>query len=135
MPDDAPLTSVRLDVWLDVACLFKTRSEAQKACNGGKVELNDQRAKPHRVIRVGDRLKVTRGPGRKQLLVVARLGEHHVPRADARLLYEDVSPPPTPEEVAARELERSFWKSRPPAVRTPSRREQRERRLAKEHGL
>ncbi len=135
MPDEAPLTSVRLDVWLDVACLYKTRSEAQKACNGGKVELNDQRAKPHRVIRVGDRLKVTRGPGRKQLLVVTRLGEHHIPRADARLLYDDVTPPPTPEELAARELERSFWKSRPPVVKTPSRREQRERRLAKEHGL
>ena len=29
---------VRLDVWLDVACVFRTRSEAQKACRGGKVE-------------------------------------------------------------------------------------------------
>src|SRR5262249_8455489 len=28
----------RVDVWLDVACLFKTRSLAQAACRGGKVE-------------------------------------------------------------------------------------------------
>jgi len=42
------LDRVRLDVWLDVACLYKTRSEAQRACNGGKVEVNDQRAKFHR---------------------------------------------------------------------------------------
>ena len=31
---------VRLDIWLDVACLFKTRSEAQKACKLGKVTVN-----------------------------------------------------------------------------------------------
>jgi len=30
---------MRLDVWLDVACLFKTRSEAKKACAGGKVDV------------------------------------------------------------------------------------------------
>ena len=38
--------SVRIDVWLDVSCLFKTRSEAQKACKGGKVSVNGQSAKP-----------------------------------------------------------------------------------------
>ena len=29
--------SVRLDVWLDVACLFPTRSRAKAACEGGKI--------------------------------------------------------------------------------------------------
>ena len=45
---------VRLDIWLDVACLFKTRSEAQRAIKGGKVDVNGQAAKPHRVIKPGD---------------------------------------------------------------------------------
>ena len=31
--------TIRLDVWLDVACLFKTRSEAKRACEGGKIEV------------------------------------------------------------------------------------------------
>ena len=44
----------RLDVWLDVACLFKTRSEAKRACESGKVVVNGDRAKPHRTIREGD---------------------------------------------------------------------------------
>src|SRR4249919_905807 len=35
---------IRLDVWLDVACLFKTRSEAQKSCALGRVALNGQPA-------------------------------------------------------------------------------------------
>jgi len=51
--------TVRIDVWLDVACLFKTRSEAKRACEGGKVTVNDEQAKPHRLIREGATL-VTR---------------------------------------------------------------------------
>ncbi len=135
LPPDAP-PQVRLDVWLDVACVFKTRSEAQKACNGGKVEIAGQRAKPHRLVRVGDELKITRGPGRRQVLVVAALAERHLPKAEARTLYRDATPPPTPEEAAARELERFFWRQRGPvSAAAPDRRQRRERRRAKEEGL
>jgi ribosome-associated heat shock protein Hsp15 len=124
---------VRLDVWLDVACLFKTRSEAQKACRGGKVEVNGQGGKPHRVLHVGDRLRVTRAAGRRQHVIVTALAGHHVPKAEARLLYEDVTPPPTPEELAVRELERHFWTARRAGVvRAPDRREKRRLRKAKE---
>ena len=42
---------MRLDLWLDIACLFKTRSEAQKACKNGKIDVNGQPAKPHRVVK------------------------------------------------------------------------------------
>ena len=130
----APLLSeVRLDVWLDVACLFKTRSEAQKACKGGKVEVNGQGGKAHRALRVGDRLRVTRASGRRQQVVVKALAEKHLPKPEARLLYEDVTPPPSPEELAARELERHFWTSRVKAsARTPDRREKRRIRREKE---
>jgi ribosome-associated heat shock protein Hsp15 len=125
--------TVRLDVWLDVACLFKTRSEAQQACRGGKVEVNGQRAKPHRVIGVGDRIRITRAAGRRQQVVVAAVTGQHVPKADARRLYEDVTPPPTMEELAVRELERHFWKSRlRSAPRAPDRRERKRRRREKE---
>jgi len=46
--------AVRLDVWLDVACLFRTRSEAQNACRGGKVTVNAQSARSNRLVRSGD---------------------------------------------------------------------------------
>ena len=49
---------VRLDVWLDVACIAKTRSQAKTWCDGGKVEVNGVSAKAHRVVRVGDRIVV-----------------------------------------------------------------------------
>ena len=103
---------VRLDVWLDVACLFKTRSEAQRACRGGKVDVNDQRAKPHRTVQTGDRLAITRTQGRKQLVVVRSAAEHHLPKAEARTLYEDVTPPLT---EAEREMRRLGHDPGPPA--------------------
>ena len=64
------MEDVRLDTWLDVACLFKTRSEAQKACKLGKVSVNGQTAKPHRDVKAGDKLEISRPLGRKQLLTV-----------------------------------------------------------------
>ncbi len=61
-PRATPLDAVRLDVWLDVACLFKTRSEAQKACRGGKVDVNGQSGKPHRAIPPRENSSATSGP-------------------------------------------------------------------------
>ena len=104
-PTDAdPLQSVRVDVWLDVACLFRTRSEAQRAAKGGKVEINGRRAKPHREIRPGDEIRITRPNGVTQVLAVADLAERHLPKAEARALYEDHTPPPTEDELAFRML-------------------------------
>ena len=73
--------SVRLDVWLDVACLFKTRSEAQQACKGGKVDVNGRSAKPHREIKAGDVVEITRTLGRKQRVVVRAVLDQHIPKA------------------------------------------------------
>ena len=124
--------SVRLDVWLDVACLFKSRSEAQKACSGGKVEVNGQAAKPHRLLHVGDEIRITRLHSRRQVVVVQELAEHHVPKAAARAFYEDRTPPPTPEELEMIELDRAMRRSfgsRP--SRAPDRRERRALRKLK----
>ncbi len=105
MRDGPPLASVRLDVWLDVACVFPTRSQAKAACEGGKVDVNGSRAKPHREVRPGDRIAVTRGEARRELLILG-LAERSIPKAAARALYEDVTPPPPPEVVEARRLDR-----------------------------
>jgi ribosome-associated heat shock protein Hsp15 len=99
---------VRLDVWLDVACLFKTRSEAQKACGGGKVEVNGRSAKPHRIVHVGDEIRVSRPFGRRQTLVVRVLSDRHVPRSQARAFYDDTTPPLSAEDIELRRIERAF---------------------------
>ena len=125
--------SVRLDVWLDVACLFKTRSEAKRACEGGKVEVNGEHAKPHRMLREGDRIRISRGYGRNQDVVVRIAIDQHVKKSEARALYDDHSPKPTPEEIEARRIDRAY-RAAARAAGTPDRRRRREARRLKEGG-
>jgi ribosome-associated heat shock protein Hsp15 len=126
---------VRLDVWLDVACLFKTRSEAQRACKGGKVDVNGHAAKPHREVKPGDVVEITRQMGRRQRLVVRGTASRHLPKAEARLLFEDTTPPPSPEEQAMLDLIRLAGpRRRHGPVATPDRRERRRLRREKEGG-
>jgi ribosome-associated heat shock protein Hsp15 len=129
---DSPV-SVRLDVWLDVACLCRTRSEAQRACKGGKVTVNGDSARPHRLIKPGDLVELTRPHGRRQRVVVAGVALRHLPKAEARRLYDDVTPPPSPEEQALLELLR-LARPRRGAVGqgAPDRRERRRLRAEKE---
>ncbi len=129
------MDSVRLDIWLDVACLFRTRSEAQKACKAGKVEVNGQAAKPHRDVKSGDEVVISRPLGRKQRLVVYAVADKNIPRKEARALYEDLTPPPTPEEIEQRRIERlarAFL--RPQSAGSPDKRERRQLRKMKEEG-
>jgi ribosome-associated heat shock protein Hsp15 len=132
--DDRSPASQRVDVWLDISCLFKTRSLAQSACRGGKVELNGQQARPNRQLRSGDELRITRGGGRRQIVVVRGLAASHVARAEARELYEDRTPPPTPEELEARRLRRLFG-VQAPSSRPASKRDRRALRRLKRGGV
>lgn len=126
------MDAVRLDVWLDVACLFRTRSEAQKACKGGKVDVNGQSAKPHREVRPGDVILITRPLGRRQRVAVRTLTDKHIPKAQARGLYEDLTPPPTPQEAEMRRLERLARSMTRVMTGAPDKRERRHLRRMKE---
>ena len=130
----APPNEVRLDVWLDVACLFKTRSEAQKACKGGKVDVNGQAAKPHRTIRPNDEIVITRPFGRRQRVIVRSLADKHMAKAQARELYEDMTPSPSPEEVELRRMERLARAAIRVTTGAPDKRERRQLRRLKEGG-
>ena len=121
----------RLDVWPDVACLFKTRSEAQKACTSGKVAVNGQAAKPHRLVRLGDTVEIGRPQGRKQTVRIRAVADRHVARAKARELYKDLTPPPTPQEIEVRRMERLYRAAMTPP-RAPDKRARRTLRALKE---
>ncbi len=129
------MDTVRLDVWLDVACLFRTRSEAQKACRGGKVDVNGQSAKPHREVRPGDEVVIARPLGRRQRVIVRGLADRHVAKSQARELYEDLTPPPSAEEIEMRRIARlSRPFVRPPGAGAPDKRERRQLRRLKGRG-
>ncbi len=124
--------TVRLDIWLDVACLFRTRSEAQRACKGGKVELNGHSARQNREVKPGDVIEITRPAGRRQRVVVRATTDKHIPKTEARTLYEDTTPPPSPEEQAMLDLIRLAGPKLRPAAGSPGRDERRRLRKAKE---
>ena len=130
MPD---LPAVRLDVWLDVACLFKSRSQAQAACALGRVEVNGDRGKPHRLIRPGDRIRIALPAGRWRVVEVVGVADRHVARAEARELFIDHTPPPTREEIELRRLQRLGAPLRRPAgAGAPKKKERRDLRRLKE---
>jgi ribosome-associated heat shock protein Hsp15 len=128
-PERPPLESVRLDVWLDVACVYPTRARAKAACEGGKVDVNGGRGKPHRELRVGDRIGVARAEGVRRELLVKALSDRSISKAQARQLYEDVTPPPPPEVVEARRLDRLLAPRGDDG--RPDKRERRQRRKLK----
>jgi ribosome-associated heat shock protein Hsp15 len=125
--------TTRLDVWLDVACLFKTRSEAKRACEGGKIQVNGQSAKPNRLVRDGDALRIGRPYGRHQDIIVRLALTQHVKKSEAKALYDDVTPKPSPEELEMRRIER-LYRAATRAAGTPDLRQRRELRRLKERG-
>ena len=123
--------AVRLDVWLDVACLFKTRSEAKRACEKGKVDVNSQTARPNRLVREGDCIRIGRPYSRHQDVIVRLPVDKHVSKSTARILFDDVTPKPSAEEVEMRRMER-VYRAATRAAGAPDRRQRRELRRIKE---
>jgi ribosome-associated heat shock protein Hsp15 len=87
---------VRIDKWLWAARFFKTRSLAAEAIAAGKVEVNEERAKPAKPIGLGDSVSVRLGPY-LHVVTVRGLSERRGPASVAATLYEE-----TAESVAAR---------------------------------
>lgn len=95
-----PLTEVRADVWLWAARMYKTRSLAKQAIDGGKVTVNDAGCKPSKMLHVGDHVRLTRGEERLELEILA-LSEQRGPASAAQTLYRE-----TETSRVARELAR-----------------------------
>ena len=79
---------VRLDKWLWAARLFKTRTLAKEAVEGGKVHYNEQRSKPGKNVELGAMLTVTQGWYEKVIEVVG-LSEQRKNATAAQLLYRE----------------------------------------------
>jgi ribosome-associated heat shock protein Hsp15 len=86
MTDETVNPGVRLDVWLWAARFFRTRSLARQAIENGKVDVDGQRAKPARQVRVGNALRVVRGEESFEVEVRA-LSDVRGPASVAQALY------------------------------------------------
>ena len=94
---------VRIDKWLWAARFFKTRSLAGRACELGRVAVNDLPSKPAREVHVGDLLSVKNDSG-DFLVEVLALSEMRGPAAVAQTLYRETD--------ASRELRRKAAEER-----------------------
>ena len=79
---------MRLDKWLWAARFFKTRSLAQQAVSGGRVQLNGDRTKPAHEVKAGDRVVVRVSDWRWEVKVKA-LSDRRGPAEAARKLYDE----------------------------------------------
>jgi ribosome-associated heat shock protein Hsp15 len=102
---DATPARQRIDKWLFFARLAKSRTLAQEWIEGGHVSVNGEKVRRSSAeVKVGDRLEVL-AERRTYIIVVRGPGTRRGPYEEARLLYDDESPPPerlTPFEQAQR---------------------------------
>ena len=80
--------SVRVDKWLWAARFFKTRALAREAIKGGKVQIEGNRVKPGRALKMGDLLSIRRGDD-DYLVVVEDLTDRRVSAALAQEKYSE----------------------------------------------
>lgn len=99
-PEPPTAVQVRADVWLWSARLFPTRSAATTACRGGHVRRNGEPVKASQKVGLGDELRIRR-PGRERIVVITRVLTKRVGAPVARTSYEDHSPEPAPQLMAA----------------------------------
>jgi ribosome-associated heat shock protein Hsp15 len=83
-----PLETVRIDRWLFAARFYKTRNQALKACEGGKVKVDGRSAKPHKFVRTGDRLTIHHHDRYRNIEILA-LAQRGLPPKEAKLLYRE----------------------------------------------
>lgn len=95
---------VRIDVWLWAARTYKTRSLAKASIEAGRVRVEGVACKPSRLLRVGDRVSVSRGGEGIEFVVLALSGQRG-PASIAQAMYEETAASRAARE-AAREQRR-----------------------------
>lgn len=116
--------SVRIDKWLWAARFFKTRSLATDAVDGGKIRINDERIKPARGVKIGDRLDIDNGAAEWEVVVRA-LADKRGSASVAQTLYAE-----TEKSIAERQKkaeQRKFFREPGEAIKgRPTKRDRRQ---------
>lgn len=127
-----PMDKIRIDKWLWAARFYKTRSLATDEINKGRIQVNQQTAKPSREVKTGDTVAIRR-EGLVRTVTVMGLSGVRGSAPVAQTLYAD-----TPESIQAKDAyvqQRRFAKE--PALSIehgrPTKRDRRELQQA-QHG-
>ena len=88
--DDTGLARCRLDKWLWAARFYKTRALAVEAINLGRILVNQERSKPARMLKRGDRITQFQGPYEKTVFIEA-VSDQRGPASEAQKLYTETA--------------------------------------------
>ncbi len=113
MPDDTRgdrAEPVRLDKWLWAARFFKTRSLAADAIEGGKVQVNGDRAKRAKQLQPGDEVRIRQGPY-EHIVIVKALSARRGSASIAAELYEETAASRAAREALAAQMKAMFGQS------------------------
>lgn len=117
------MEGVRIDKWLWVVRVFKTRTMATEACRAGKVSVNGHEVKPSKEVKINDTITVKVNPHFTRTLLVLDISENRVSASRVSLLAQELTPS---EEYEKLKLYREFqgeW--RPRGAGRPTKKERR----------
>ena len=87
---DSSNNRIRLDKWLKIARIFKTRTQASHACEERRVKVNGEVAKSAKTIKIGDKIAVKFNQRYRELEVLG-ISFKSVSIKEARELFREVS--------------------------------------------
>lgn len=125
--NDNQQKTIRLDKWLKIARIIKTRNQAAEACDQGKVKVNGQAAKPAKMIKIGDTISV-KLKWRARTFDILDIVQKSIKAEEAKLLYHEHEL--TPEEKEEEDIRSLFYQAarsqRPKYKGRPTKKERRE---------
>ncbi len=117
---------MRLDKWLKVARIFKTRTLAAEACEQKRVKVNGKAVKPSKNIRVGDEVTVRFGKSFRTIEIRA-ITKRSLSASLAKELYTEEKPQLSQESLElfefVKKMDRKF---RPKSKGRPTKKERRQ---------
>jgi ribosome-associated heat shock protein Hsp15 len=121
------IPSVRIDQWLWAARLYKTRSLANQACRGNRVQIAGHAAKPSRPLAGGEIIEIKQPPIVRSYRVKG-LAAKRVSAVLARELVEELTPAADLEKLALsrRDPLGLIFAARDPGSGRPTKRERRD---------
>jgi ribosome-associated heat shock protein Hsp15 len=117
--------TMRVDKWLKSARIYKSREEAARVCDMGRVKINGQEAKPSKEVKAGDEL-IIKMQKHYRTLQIKEIPTRGLSKKDAKLVYHESTPELSPETVEMMKLMRQAERALPPPEKgRPTKRDRR----------
>ena len=115
-------SKIRIDKWLWMVRLFKTRTMASDACSAGKVKIDGVNCKPSREIKLGSEIQITIG----QLHKIIQIIDSPKNRIAAKLVPDYYTDLTSQEEYDRVRMLSTRFESRDHGVGRPTKRDRRQ---------